>query len=175
MTPTLAPDPDDSPPSPGRRRRGARALAVAGLMGVSAVAGGVASMSMSAGAATTSTTSPASSGSSADTPGMPPPGCAAARLPLSGTVTAVGTSSVTIATSSGTTTYAVDSSSDIDKNGEATLSDLTAGDTVRFSTTSVNGTVTIDKLHAGTESLDRPAPGATPPTSSPATIPPADG
>jgi hypothetical protein len=86
-------------------------------------------------------------------------------LPDKGTVTAVGTSSVTI----GTTVYAVGSSSDIDKNGESTLSALAVGDAVHFSTVTTNGVVTIAILHAGSEALDRPAGppggghGSTPP------------
>jgi hypothetical protein len=64
---------------------------------------------------------------------------------------------VTIRTSSGTTTYAVDATSDIDKNGEARLSDLAVGDAVTFSTVTTNGTVTVDKLHAGNAQLDMPA------------------
>ena len=83
-------------------------------------------------------------------PGGGPRGMA---LSSSGTVTAVGTSSITI----GSTIYAVDSSSDIDKNGEATLSNLAVGDTVRFSTVTKSGIVTIAVLHAGSEALDRPA------------------
>jgi hypothetical protein len=79
-------------------------------------------------------------------------------LNQSGTVTAVGASSVTIKTSSGTKTYAVTSSSDIDKNGEAKLSDLKVGDAVRFDTATVNGKTVIGRLHAGNEALDRPAP-----------------
>jgi hypothetical protein len=80
-------------------------------------------------------------------------------LARSGTVTAVGTSSVTIKTASGTTAYAVTGTSDIDKNGEAKLSDLKVGDAVRFSTTTVAGKTVIDKLHAGNEQLDRPSRG----------------
>jgi hypothetical protein len=78
-------------------------------------------------------------------------------LDSSGTVTAVGASSVTIKTSAGTKTYKVSSASDIDKNGEAKLSDLKDGDAVTFDTTTVNGATTIDKLHAGNEALDRPS------------------
>jgi Cu/Ag efflux protein CusF len=74
----------------------------------------------------------------------------------SGTVTAVGAHSVTIKTSTGTKTYAVTSSSDIDKNGEAELSDLKVGDRVRFDTEVVGGRTVIDHLHAGDEALDRP-------------------
>lgn len=77
-------------------------------------------------------------------------------LGRSGTVTALTGSSVTIKTASGTTTYAVTPSSDIDKNGEAALSDLVVGDAVRFSAITSGTTQTIDKLHAGDEAKDRP-------------------
>ena len=77
-------------------------------------------------------------------------------LGLSGTVTAVGSSNVTIKTATGSTiTYTVNSSSDFDKNGEAQLSSLAAGDAVRYSVNS--GTTTIDKLHAGNEAQDMPS------------------
>lgn len=137
-------------------------LRAAGLVAAGLVAGGVLAISGLASASTTST--PTTSGTTTSTspagPGVQEndgiPEASehhgfALRLP--GTVTAVGTDSVTIKTASGTTTYSVTSASDIDKNGEATLSSLAVGDAVRFS---VNGT-TIDKLHAGSESLDRPA------------------
>ena len=96
------------------------------------------------------------------------PGGHGGGLDLSGTVTAVGTSSVTIKTSSGTTAYAVTASSDIDKNGEATLSQLKAGDAVRFSVTS-STSKQIDKLHAGDEAKDMPqgAPPGAPSGSAP--------
>jgi len=73
-------------------------------------------------------------------------------------VTAIGASSVTIKTSAGTTTYAVSSSTDIDKNGEASLSDLVVGDAVTFRTVMSGGT-TIAVLHAGNERLDLPPGG----------------
>jgi hypothetical protein len=76
-------------------------------------------------------------------------------LSLSGTVTAVGTNSVTIKTSAGTTTYSVTSSSDIDKNGEASLSKLAVGDAVTFGVDSTNAKQ-IDKLHAGDEAKNMP-------------------
>jgi hypothetical protein len=69
-------------------------------------------------------------------------------------VTAVGTSSVTIKSSSGTKTYAVDANSDIDKNGEAKLSDLSPGDAVHFAVRP--GTSTIAVLHAGDEAKNMP-------------------
>ena len=83
-------------------------------------------------------------------------------LPKTGKVTAVGTSSVTI----DGTVYAVTSNSDIDKNGEANLSQLAVGDAVTFSTVSGASTPTIDKLHAGSEALDMPHGG--PPGGAPA-------
>ncbi|MDX6255450.1 MAG: hypothetical protein QOJ11_1784 [Frankiales bacterium] len=76
-------------------------------------------------------------------------------LSLSGTVSAVGTTSVTIKTSTATTAYTVTSSSDIDKNGEATLSALAVGDAVTFSVDSSNSKQ-IDKLHAGDETKNLP-------------------
>lgn len=83
-------------------------------------------------------------------------------LPQTGKVTTVGSDSVTIQTSSGTKTYAVDDKSDIDKNGEATLEDLVAGDAVRFAVRP--GTSTIAVLHTGDEAKNTPAgrPGLDP-------------
>ena len=143
-------------PKPSRvvhRSRIRRSIAGATLVGLGAVGGSYAA------AATGAFASTHSPGHSTTTkPAIPlagrlkPPG---APLPMSGTVAAVGTSSVTI----GTTTYAVDSNSDIDKNGESTLSALSVGDAVRFSIVTTNGVVAIDKLHAGSEALDRPPGG----------------
>ena len=80
---------------------------------------------------------------------------------MSGTVTAVGSASVTVQTSSGTKTYSVTRSSDIDKNGEAALSDLAVGDAVTFSVTGANSDQ-IDRLHTGDEARNvPPAPAAT--------------
>ena len=133
--------------------------ASAGLVTVGLAAGGILGTTMTAGASTTSTstnsTSSNSTSSSGSTPGPPGPTGTAGTyrgLPDSGTVTAVGSGSVTIDGK----VYAVNSNSDIDKNGEAVLSDLKVGDKVTFSTVSSATTPTIDKLHAGSESLDRP-------------------
>lgn len=136
------------------RRRGL--VVGAGLLGAGVIAGAIIGGTVLSGAATTpSPTAPA-----AGSPASPRDGHGPGRgLGLSGTVTAVGGSSVTIKTSAGTTTYKVDGNSDIDKNGEAQLSSLKAGDAVRFSVTSAN---VIDKLHAGDETLNRPQGGAGP-------------
>jgi hypothetical protein len=159
-----APGSPEQQPAPPRRRSGlARKVA---LIGTGLVAGAALAGTVSAQAATTSS-SPTPTATSS-TPAQPGGGgqsggtalAPGGSLSLTGTVTAVGTSTVTIKTASGTTAYTVTSSSDIDKNGEATLSALTVGDTVSFSTTATGGTV-IDKLHAGNQQLDWPqgAPG----------------
>jgi hypothetical protein len=144
--------------------------ASAAILTAGVASGVVLGTTVTAGASTpsTTTTPSSSSGSSA-----PPWNTNGPGLPKSGTVTAVGADSVTI----DGTTYAVTSSSDIDKNGEATLSDLKVGDKVTFSTVASASTPTIDKLHAGSEALDRPSggpggsrpdkPGAPPSGSSP--------
>ena len=150
----LYPPPPPPPPAAPPTRRGravlgarmATALAAGGLVGGGLIGGYIVSN-----AATTPT---AASPSSTSTPAAGST-TAPAGLPDSGTVTAVGSSTVTI----GGTTYAVTSASDIDKNGEATLSSLAVGDAVTFNTVPGASTPTIDKLHAGSEALDRPTGG----------------
>jgi hypothetical protein len=137
---------------PGQRiSRLKRTLAGVTLVSLGAAGGGYLVTASGAGAST-QPTSAATTAATGSTGVSAPRGMA---LRMSGTVTAVGTASVTI----GTTVYAVDTNSDIDKNGESTLSALAIGDAVTFSTVTTNGTVTIDKLHTGTESLNHP-PGA---------------
>ncbi len=143
-----------------------------GYAGVGLLAGGVLATTLSAHAATTPTPTTTTTSSSSAAAADPNPGDNGADgvpeaqevhsggghgggLNLSGTVTAVGTSSVTIKTATGTTEYSVSSSSDIDKNGEAAVSNLAAGDAVTFSVDSANGKQ-IDKLHAGDEAKNRP-------------------
>jgi hypothetical protein len=135
----------------------------AALFGAGLVAGGIVAGTVAASAATgAGSPSPRpGAGSQAPGPGNHPffgPGGRGFGhgfgLPLSGTVTSVGSSSVTIRTQSGTKTYAVDGASDIDKNGEAKLSDLVTGDKVRFAVRP--GTSSIAVLHAGTEALNAP-------------------
>jgi len=143
-------------------------LGVAGLVTGVILAGTVGA---SAATSTPAPSAPSSSSSSTSTAADPHPGDNGAdgvaesqehhgpggrhALGLSGTVTAVGTGTVTIKTSAGTTEYAVTSASDIDKNGEAALKDLAVGDAVTFSVDSAN-TKQIDKLHAGDETKNRP-------------------
>ena len=146
-------------------RRGVRTGLKIALVGAGIAAGAIGATALGASAATSgvgSTTATVNSvGSVATTSGTTGPGTAPApggyHVPeLSGTVTAVGPASVTIKTSTSSATYAVTSASDIDKNGEAQLSDLKAGDAVTFNVMP-NSSTTIDKLHAGDEAKDRPA------------------
>jgi hypothetical protein len=150
----------------GRQRHWRRWAAPIGLLGAGALVGGILTATLTAGASSTPTPTPRPSGVpgyGAPWPGhhgVPGgPGPRGHLLDHTGTVTAVGANGVTIKTSTGTTTYAVISASDIDKNGEAKLSDLKVGDAVRFSVATVNGKATIGILHAGNEALDRPQHG----------------
>jgi len=70
--------------------------------------------------------------------------------PETGTVTAVGSGTVSIKTSTATTTYSVPSTSHIEKAGstKATLSDVKVGDSVFFTVTTKGGTV-ISNLFDG--------------------------
>jgi hypothetical protein len=141
----------------------------AGLVAAGVIAGAVLAGTVRAGAATlTGNSNPSNGGTVAGQYGGPGvqenDGIPESQehhggaLSLTGTVTAVGSDSVTIKTSTGaTTTDKVDTNSDIDKSGEAKLSDLKSGDAVRYSVRS--GTTTIDKLHAGDESKNFPSGG----------------
>jgi hypothetical protein len=107
-------------------------------------------------AGSTGSTGSSSNGAASTTRPAPTTG-APHGLDQSGTVSAVGSASVTITASSGTaTTYAVGANSDIDKNGEAALSNLAVGDKVTFNSVTSGTTKTIAHLHAGNETLDRP-------------------
>lgn len=76
-------------------------------------------------------------------PGGPGFGGIVGVAPETGTVTAVGTDTVSIKTSTATTTYSVPSTSHILKAGTATptLADVKVGDTVFFTVTTKGGTV----------------------------------
>jgi hypothetical protein len=176
----------DAVPRRGWRRPGKVVMSGIALLGVGAIVGGIASTAASASATTTTTTAAASAGSGSNgsspgpstvpgsgrqRPGAPPGG----MLPLHGTITALGASSVTIKTSSGTTTYAVTSSSDIEKGGKTTtLRALAVGNNVAFSATTTDGTSTIGTLMTGNASSSMaggcgpgPGPGGPGATSGP--------
>jgi len=137
----------------------------AGLLLAGAVAGGVLAVTFGASASSPSAgpSGPASYAANGQGPGgyAGPDGHRGpgrfGRL-QAGSVTSVGAKSVTIKSTAGTKTYAVDADSDIDKNGEAKLSDLKAGDAVHFAVRP--GTSTIAVLHAGDEALNHRGFGA---------------
>ncbi len=149
----------------GRGTSRERWVSGAGLVAGGVLAGGLLAGTLSATAAT-STPTPSTTATAPAGPGVQEnDGTPESQehhgghaLGLTGTVAAVGSDSVTIRTSTGTTvTYQVDGNSDIDKNGEAQLSSLAAGDAVTYSVGT--GTTTIDKLHAGDETKNAPTGG----------------
>jgi len=142
---------------------GRRRIVGASLLAGGVLTGAVLAGTISANAATTSTPAAGSTATQAAPGVQENDGTPEAQehhgghgLGLSGTVTAVGSGTVTIKPATGRTiTYTVNSASDIDKTGEAQPSSLAAGDAVRYSVNS--GTTTIDKLHAGNEAQDMPS------------------
>ena len=138
------------------------AVQAGGLLLVGAAAGAV--LAATVGASASSSPSPSASYAAGDAPGAPGHGWRGGPhgLPLTGTVSSVGPGSVTITVNGASKTYVVDGNSDIDKNGEAKLSDLAAGDAVRFAVRPDGKTIAV--LHAGDEAKDRPAgpPGGMP-------------
>jgi hypothetical protein len=131
----------------------------AGLLLAGAVTGGFLAVTFSAAASSPAASSPGPASYAATGPaGGAPDGTRGPRPPLqAGTVTAVGPNSVSIKATGAAKTYAVDANSDIDKNGEAQLSDLKVGDAVHFAVRP--GTSTIAVVHAGDEAKNRPAFG----------------
>ncbi|HTL22867.1 MAG TPA: hypothetical protein VL281_02420 [Mycobacteriales bacterium] len=81
---------------------------------------------------------------------------------LQGTLTAVGSSSVTVRTGSGTATYAVTASSELVRNGQVvSLSGLRTGEAVLVHVYPLNGRTVVERLFAGT--LPQGGPGGAPP------------
>lgn len=147
-------DPTTTPP-PRTKTRIAVTVALLAA-GVAAGAIGATALGASAGTSTSATPANYTAPTATASGGSGPQGRAYHVPELSGTVTAVGSATVTIKTSTATTSYTVTSASDIDKNGEAQLSDLVVGDAVTFNFMP-DAATTINKLHAGDETKDRPA------------------
>jgi hypothetical protein len=84
---------------------------------------------------------------------------------LSGTVTSVGSSTVTVKTSNGTATYIVNSSTQIIRNGQAvSLSAIKAGDPVFMHVYPSNGKTAVERLFAGMSATQgQNGPGGPPP------------
>jgi hypothetical protein len=149
--------------APKARRRTTAAIA---LITGGAVVGGILASTVGASASSSNASSSANTvtaavSSSAPAPSTTAPGTKRARpnfvAPLTGKVTAVGTDSVTIATTAtGTTasttqTYSVTSTTriSINESGPGALTGVKVGDTVSFNVTTSGGTVLAD-LRDGT-------------------------
>jgi co-chaperonin GroES (HSP10) len=143
--------------APKARRGTTTAIA---LITGGAVVGGILASTLGASASSSNATTPsavtAAVSSSAPAPSSTAPGTKKARpnfiAPLTGKVTAVGTDSVTIATTatstaaSTTNTYSVTSTTriSINESGPGALTGVKVGDTVFFNTTTSGGTVLAD-------------------------------
>lgn len=150
--------------APKARRGTTTAIA---LIAGGVVVGGILASTLGASASSSNTSSTTPSGdtaavsSSAPAPSTAAPGNNKGRpnfaprvAPLTGKVTAVGTDSVTIATTattatpSTTTTYSVTSTTriSINEDGPGALTGVKVGDTVYFNTTTTGGTVLTDLI-----------------------------
>jgi hypothetical protein len=139
----------------GGKSKSRRGIATAVVfIATGAVAGGILASTLGASASsslTSATAADAAASSSAPAPSSAAPKKArpAFVAPLSGKVTAVGTDTVTIATTatsstpSTTTTYSVTSTTriSINESGPGALTGVKAGDTVSFTVTAKGGTV----------------------------------
>ena len=149
---------------------GRRTLAVrAGLLAAGVVVGGIVVTTVHHG--TTSTTSPTSfgvpqGGTGQFAPQGGPPGGFSGGFGgggldgeqrLSGTLVSVGSSTVTVRTSSGTATYAVTSSTEIVRNGQVvSVGALKAGDPVLVHVypSGASSRLTVERLFAGSSAQD---------------------
>jgi hypothetical protein len=144
------PEPERPDAASGERRRGPVAAAKAAVLVVIGVlAGG--GIAYAAGHHATST---ASTGIGQPPAGAPGAGFGgrAGEQHIAGTLTAVGSSSVTVQSSSGTATYTVDAGTQIVRDGApATLSQLRAGDAVFLHVypASSGGRLHVERIFAG--------------------------
>jgi hypothetical protein len=73
---------------------------------------------------------------------------------IQGTLTAVGSSSVTVSTSAGRATYKVNGTSQIVRNGQvATLAELKVGESVFLHVYSSGGSLVVERLFSGTSPM----------------------
>jgi hypothetical protein len=145
-------------------------MRMAALVAAAAVAGGGVTYVVSHGSSSGGTAQVASTGAA----GQPPGGTAnqpggtggfggvAGEQRVVGTISAVGDSSITIATPSGTATYQVSDATEIAKDGaQAALSDLSAGEVVLVhlvpgsSGSTDPADMTVERIIAGTGGLGR--------------------
>jgi hypothetical protein len=157
-------------PETPQHRAGGR-WAMVGLVAAGAAVGAIAVSQLHghSAATTTSVTAPAGTiGGQLPNGGPGGPGGLDGEQHLSGTVTAVGSSTVTVQTSSGTTTYVITSSTEIVRNEQTvSLSAIKSGDAAFMHVYPANGKMAVERLFAGTSatagnnSSGGPPPGTT--------------
>ena len=133
----------ESPQTPTERRSRTPMALKLGLLGAGVVAGAVVAGTMTAGAATP-TTAPSSAAAGY---GYGPAGSGGPRgehkALTSGTVKAVGASSITVTVNGADKVYTVNADTRYFRAGPATLSDIKVGDTVHFATSADGKTLTF--------------------------------
>jgi hypothetical protein len=168
----------DAVASPAPRRPSTAAMRMAALVAAAAVAGGGVTYVLSHGSSSDGTTPVASTGTAGQLPGGTAPQGGIGTQPgagqggpgggfggvdgeqrIFGTISAVGSSSITLATSSGTQTYPVTSSTEIAQDGaQASLSDLTKGEVVLvhlIPSSSGSSDFVVERIIAGTGGFGR--------------------
>jgi hypothetical protein len=144
------PEPERHDPPRGERRRGPAAAAkTLVLVVVGVLAGG--GIAYAAGHHSAGDESAGIVQAPAGAPGAGPVGRAGEQH-ITGTLTAVGSSSVTVKTPAGTATYTVDAATQIVRDGaSATLSQLRVGDAVFLHVypTSSGGRLHVERIFAG--------------------------
>lgn len=159
-----------APPAPQRPSGRRRAAIAAGVLALAVAGGGTFAVVHAAGSSSSSSAAAGAPGGAVGGAVGGPGGSGGGSLGfqptdyhLSGTITAVGSGTVTIKTSSGaTTTYTVTSSTHLMRNGTtASLSAFQAGDSVVGSTTTQNG-IQLNDLVSGLGSGGRGQGGTLP-------------
>lgn len=160
----------DAVESPGPRRPSSTTMRMAALVAAAALAGGGVTYVVSHDSSSGGTAQVASTGTTGQAPGgQGAPGGTGGpggfggvdgEQRIVGTVSAVGSSSITVATTSGTQTYQVSGATEIAKDGvQASLSDLSTGEVVLVHLVpGSNGStdpadMTVERIIAGTGGL----------------------
>lgn len=162
-TAAAAPDATETPPAKHSWWSGTKAR-IAALVAAGAIIGGGTALAVDHSSGSSSTASgqgtgsapggsgfaPGSSNGSSNATGGGAGGFTPTAYRLSGTITAISGSSLTIKTSSGSKSYTVTSSTHLQRNGSTvSLSSFKVGDSVFGSTTTSGGT-TLNDLMSGT-------------------------
>ncbi|HEY2298393.1 MAG TPA: hypothetical protein VGH43_11740 [Jatrophihabitans sp.] len=144
-------EPSDAPPPVAPRRNWRRPLGAAALVTGGVVLGAGAAVLISSAGGDGDGHGVAAAGARAGYPGAPGVAGVAGEQQVQGTVSAVGTSSITVSTSSGKSTYSVSSSTQIIRNGSAaTLDQINVGDPVVVHLIPSSSGQQVERIIAGT-------------------------